>query len=258
MLEGTLKALRSPARLIAKRLIGTLTHVPTDKPVAALTFDDGPHPTFTPQMLDILERHDARGTFFCIGKFAAENQEIVRRMAEGGHAIGNHSWDHPSFPLISRTARRRQIRACQQVLAPYGAKLFRPPYGNQSYGSRLDALWLGYEVVTWNVVAEDWLEHDASRLLQNVLDKLRPGSIILFHDRLATAQNPRCFDRSSTLKAVENILLSLRGKYRFVTVPELLRLGRAHRVNWRQSHTAEWLNALVTEEDLEHRHPLPR
>ncbi len=239
-------------------LAGTITHVCTNEKVVALTFDDGPYAEYTLRLLKTLERNGARCTFFCIGKFAAENREIVRRMADAGHALGNHSWDHPSFPLISRTMRRRQIRACQQALAPYGSKMFRPPYGNQSYASRLDALWLGYQVVTWDVLAEDWLDHDASWLAQCVLGKLRPGSIIVFHDRLATAMDPRYFDRGPTLEAVDRILSHLRGEYRFVTVPELLRLGRAHRENWRQLHSVEWLNRLITEEGLAHRYALPR
>ena len=111
-----LRTIRLPARLMAERLIGTITHVPTDEHVVALTFDDGPHPEFTPRLLDILERHDARGTFFCIGKYVAENQEIVRRAADAGHALGNHSWDHPSFPLISRTMRSRNAERPQRTL----------------------------------------------------------------------------------------------------------------------------------------------
>ena len=253
-----MRAIRLTARLIAARLIGTVTHVSTDERVAALTFDDGPHPEFTPRLLDILEEHQARATFFCLGKFAQRHPDILRRMAEARHAIGNHSWDHPSFPLIGSSERRRQLRACAEALAPHGQPLFRPPWGNQSYASRLDALWLGYQVVTWNVLAEDWLDHDADWLAQRVLGKLGPGSIIVFHDRLATAQNPRYFDRGPTLEAVEKLLTKLRGDYRFVTVPELLRVGRAHRENWRQSHAAEWLNARITEEGLAHRHALPR
>ncbi|MGH8754891.1 MAG: polysaccharide deacetylase family protein [Burkholderiales bacterium] len=124
-------------------MIGTITHVSTSDAVAALTFDDGPHPEFTRRLLDILDRYQARATFFIVGRSAQRYPELVKRIAQAGHALGNHSWDHPSFPYISRRERRLQIRACAKAIHPYGLKLFRPPYGNQSIASRLDALCIG-------------------------------------------------------------------------------------------------------------------
>jgi peptidoglycan/xylan/chitin deacetylase (PgdA/CDA1 family) len=135
--------------------------VRTWDPVAALTFDDGPDPQRTPRILDILERYRARATFFMVGEAVQWYPELVRQVAQTGHAIGNHFWDHPSFPLITGRERRAQLRACAKAIAPYGQRVFRPPYGHQSVASRLDALWLGYQVVTWNVLAYDWLDHDA-------------------------------------------------------------------------------------------------
>ena len=146
----------------ARRVMGTITHVSTQDAVVALTFDDGPHPESTPHLLDILERHQAHATFFMIGEAAQRHPDLVQRVAQAGHAIGNHSWDHPSFPLISGRERRAQLRACEKAIAPYGQRLFRPPYGHQSAASRLDALWLSYRVVTWNLHAYDWLDHDAN------------------------------------------------------------------------------------------------
>ena len=80
---------------------GTITGVTTRDPVAALTFDDGPHPEYTPLLLNILERYQARATFFMIGDAAQRHPDLVRQVAQGGHAIGNHSWDHPFFPSLS-------------------------------------------------------------------------------------------------------------------------------------------------------------
>src|SRR5262245_56809812 len=77
--------------------LGSIVRVATHEPAIALTFDDGPHPEETPRVLEILERHGARGTFFMVGKSARRYPEVVARAAEGGHALANHSWDHPSF-----------------------------------------------------------------------------------------------------------------------------------------------------------------
>ncbi|HEX2524363.1 MAG TPA: polysaccharide deacetylase family protein, partial [Terriglobia bacterium] len=138
--------------------LGTVTSVQTRVPVASLTFDDGPHPEFTPRLLDILRHHKARATFFMLGQAAQKHPEIVRRVAEAGHAIGNHTWDHLSFPLLSERERQRQLKTCADAIAPYGLRLFRPPYGEQSLASRLSAARLGYEVIMFSVDVGDFCE----------------------------------------------------------------------------------------------------
>jgi peptidoglycan/xylan/chitin deacetylase (PgdA/CDA1 family) len=223
-----------------RRVIGTLTHVTTPERVAALTFDDGPNPEFTPQLLEILERHGARGTFFVVGEAASRQPGLIRQMAQAGHAIGNHTWDHPSIPLISGPERRRQIRRCAQAIAPYGARLFRPPYGHQDLAARLDALWLGYQVVTWNLTAQDWLERDAVSLARRLVEGIRPGSIVLLHDGLYPPLVGNVEDRRPMLAAVEAILTELRS-YRFVTVPALMAIGRPRYTDWRRPPDSQWL-----------------
>jgi peptidoglycan/xylan/chitin deacetylase (PgdA/CDA1 family) len=250
---------------LAKRLIHTASAHPLGTVVgaalpaggerlAALTFDDGPDPQWTPRLLEILERHGARGTFFLIGKAAARHPELVARLVAGGHALGNHTWDHPSLPLLRRRGRRAQIRWCGEALAPYlaaqpGPRLFRPPYGHQSLASQLDALTLGYTVVTWTIVAEDWRDDPAEALVERVRRRLRPGSIVLFHDTLATTDDPRYRDRSPTLQAVETLLAEPAGAagsgYRWVTVPELLSAGRPLRWPWYRRADLAWLRRLV-------------
>src|ERR1700751_666629 len=114
---------------------GTMTSVLTRDPVAALTFDDGPHPEYTPRLLAVLAQHQVRATFFMVGEVAQQHPALVRQVAQEGHTIGNHSWDHQSFRTLPGPARRRQIRSCARVLAPYGHALFRPPYGEYSLAS---------------------------------------------------------------------------------------------------------------------------
>jgi peptidoglycan-N-acetylglucosamine deacetylase len=246
-----IRAVRSVARVqrrarsrLARPLLGSVTGVHTTERVAALTFDDGPDPDSTPCILDILDRHGARATFFMVGESARRHRAIVERAAASGHAIGNHTWDHPAFPLIGRRERFRQILACEQALAPYGARLFRPPYGFQSQASYLDARVLGYRVVGWSGATQDWLDHPAGPLSDRITQALHPGSILLLHDVLHHTIADSFADRSPLLEALDRVLTSLSGEYRFVTVPELLRHGKPRKTTWFKPANKEWLNGL--------------
>jgi peptidoglycan/xylan/chitin deacetylase (PgdA/CDA1 family) len=201
-----LKKLNIISDLLGK-LFGTITHVSTKKKVIALTFDDGPHPNSTPQLLDILNKHNARATFFMLGKRAKKFPELVKEAAERGHAICNHSWDHPSFPYIPAFERRAQIRQCRKALAPYGQRLFRPPYGDQTFGSKIDAILTGHLVVTWSVVINDWLEHEAQWYLDRLEKRIVPGSIVLLHDSLYnTIEDNHDKDRRQVFQAIDIFL----------------------------------------------------
>ena len=215
-------------------IAGTVTRVQTRDPVAALSFDDGPHPEFTRRLLDILARHDARATFFMLGEAAQRCPEAVRSVAEAGHAIGNHSWDHSSFALLTRRQRRKQILDCEEEIVPFGQRIFRPPFGDQTLASRFDAWLLRYLVVTWDVGAMDYMGHEAGRIVDRTIDQIRPGSIVLFHDAIWDPQVEGADNREPTLQATDMILERLRGRFRFVTIPELLRAGRPVRQRWFQ------------------------
>lgn len=229
-----------------RRFAGTITHVVTEKPVVALTFDDGPHPVYTPRFLDLLSRFEAHGTFFMVGKLAANNPDLVSRVAAEGHQIGNHSWDHTPFSFLSGKERRQQLRSCERVLAPFGSKYFRPPNGDQDLRSRLDALWLGYNVVTWNLTVNDWKGRSGLEMAAELLDKIKPGSIILLHDGLYTTLDERFIDRGPTLQALEIVLDKLRGKYRFDTVSKLIETGVAGKKYWVRHVDRSILNNLKT------------
>jgi len=212
---------------------GTITSVITAARVAALTFDDGPHPEYTPLLLEILQRYRALATFFMVGEAAQRQPELVRQVAQAGHAIGNHSWDHPSFPSLGRQERQKQIRACEQVLAPYGKRLFRPPYGHENPGSHRDVVSLHYEVVNWSLDAEDWEEHDPAWMAYVLTRGVRPGSIVLLHDAICGSQQPvPQYNREPMLAALTLFLEKLGGRFSFVTIPELLRHGHPRCYNW--------------------------
>jgi peptidoglycan-N-acetylglucosamine deacetylase len=237
-------------RLIS-RFLGTLVRVDTQKPQVALTFDDGPDPVFTPDLLEILAAHDARATFFVVGEAAAAQRDLISRMVAAGHAVGNHSWSHASFHLLSGKQRRDQLRRTRTILDELGGvRLFRPPFGHQSLFSRLDIWRMGYQVVTWNILTEDWLGHTAEEILAGLTPRLKSGTIILFHDRLYTFLNTAHKDRRETLAAVRLLLETHRPHLEFVTVPEMLKEGRAVYKNWLRRPDADWIRSARAASDI--------
>lgn len=213
-------------------MLGTITHFNTKDSIAALTFDDGPHPKFTPKLLDILNRHQAHATFFMLGEAAFRYPDLVKRVAEAGQAIGNHSYSHPSFVLIPGHERRRQIRECQKAVSPYGSRIFRPPHGHQSLSSRLDALRLRYPVVTWSVASQDWATIDVQGIVDRLESQIRPGCIILLHDAIHWIRETKNNDRSFMLEAVDKFLTQIGDRFRFITLPEMFRQARPQKRNW--------------------------
>lgn len=242
-------------RLAMRSSVGAITGVETTDPVVALSFDDGPDAVFTPRLLDILERHGARGTFFMVGEAAARQPELVRQIAQAGHAIGNHTWDHPSLPLISRDERLSQIPACAHVLAPHEQRLLRPPYGHLSLAARLDVRRLGYQLVAWDQPAQDWRDIDPTAVLARLLSNIRPGSIVLFHDRLHAFEDPRFADRGTAFGVVDALLARCAGAFQFVTIPELLGHGRPRRGYQSAPPDLAFLNQLMTADGQARRYP---
>ncbi len=231
-------------RFVRRKLAWTITNVATDEALVALTFDDGPNPEATMELLRILKAHAAKATFFMTGENAAAHPEIVSAVRDAGHALGNHSWDHPSFPLIPGRERREQIRRCADVLPDGGSRLFRPPYGHQSAASQWDTWRTGHQVVAWSVAVPDWEDHTGEWLAAFALERLRPGCVVLLHDGVFDFTGDARTGRGATLDAVERILAATRGKYEFVTIPELLRRGRPARTDWWMEPDIGFLNQL--------------
>lgn len=205
-----------------------ITNVDTDEPVVALTFDDGPHPLYTPRVLDILAEHRARATFFMVGEAASNNLDIVRRVATEGHAIGNHTWNHPFLPRVrSRIRRFQQLWACARATAPYCQRLFRPPFGAQNSQVRWDAFMFRYKLIMWNVSAQDWVPQSSDEIAEKIINGAKPGNIFLLHDGMCGGKGPeKLGDRESMVEGLEKALIYLQQKFRFVTVPEILQAGR--------------------------------
>jgi peptidoglycan-N-acetylglucosamine deacetylase len=239
------RVLTEPFNRVSRDCLGIVTSVKTDKPMVALTFDDGPHPEYTPALLEILAKHNARATFFIIGELAEKHPEIVRAAGAAGHAIANHSWSHLSFPLLTARQRHDQLARCQEALAPYGQRLFRPPYCHQTLGSRWQALYAGYEVIAFSVHVEDWLDRSAQWMAGRLEQQTRPGSIIILHDNIYRSILPAAqLDRKPMLRALDQFLGRVPNRFQFVTVAELLRHGPPLRENWYRQGPEELQPAL--------------
>lgn len=202
-----------------------------NEPVAALTFDDGPDPQYTLRVLEILDAFSVKATFFVVGEVAQRYKELVKRIFHEGHVIGNHSWNHPSFTSITRKERRRQILACEHATAPYGHRILRPPWGQQSVGLLLDALVLRYEIIGWNLDVGDWWDNNGQRMAELLERRIRPGSVILLHDAIICGeiegQVPNLHtDREAMLLALDSFLEKVSRKFSFATIPEMFKLGR--------------------------------
>ncbi len=235
----------------------TVTGARTAAPVAALTFDDGPDPETTPAVLEVLARHGAKATFFLIGTRAAQHPEIVARIVAEGHAIGNHSWDHPALPTLPMAGVADQLRRAGAALAAaapgIAVTLMRPPYGDQSAASRLATRRQGLMPVLWSVVAADWADDDGATIAARILQGLHPGAIVLLHDSLGSFGEDRHRDRGPMLAALETVLAGRPEsgpEWQFVTVPALLAAGKPRRRWWVQRTDPAYLAALRFHPDL--------
>ncbi len=152
-----------------------------------LTFDDGPHPTHTKKVLNILAAHQVKATFFVIGRNCAFYPATLKAIAEGGHRIGNHTYNHPRLTTLSRAKIKEELLKTEAIIAPYikGKKLFRPPYG--AHNALVDEVVaeLGYRLVIWNVDTVDWSAHyKPDKWVQHGINQIksRQSSVVLNHD----------------------------------------------------------------------------
>jgi peptidoglycan/xylan/chitin deacetylase (PgdA/CDA1 family) len=161
--------------------------------VLYLTFDDGPVPEATEFVLQELAKYDAKATFFCIGANVEKNSHIFNEVISRGHAIGNHTQDHPEgWKTDTSEYIENTLMAEEKIKANHTPKLFRPPYGRikRAQGKRLRAL--GYKIIMWDVVAKDWLQTiSEEECLTNIKDNATNRSIIVMHDSMKAFKNVR-------------------------------------------------------------------
>ena len=188
----------------------------------ALTFDDGPG-DYTPAILNLLGRHGARATFFCLGERVQARAEVVRRAVAEGHELGNHLFSHRHPEALADDEIRDEIlRTAAEIERVTGvtAGLLRPPYGEEPERVAAIGAELGLgPVVLWSIDPEDWRSPAADSIVQHVLDEARAGAIVDLHD--GWGRTPR--GRQPTVQALERLLPELRSRdFDLVTVSELL------------------------------------
>ncbi len=160
-----------------------------------LTFDDGPHESYTEQVLKTLSEHGITATFFILGKNAVDLLQVLKQIYGQGHRIGNHSFTHPDFTKLSENEIQEEIQQTEQLISPYltGEKLFRPPYGARNATVDRVVRDLGYRLVFWNVDTLDWNErYQPEGWIQHGFEQMRSrdNCKILNHDiKQTTAEN---------------------------------------------------------------------
>ncbi|MDP4170990.1 MAG: DUF2062 domain-containing protein [Bacillota bacterium] len=201
---------------------------PKDKEVA-LTFDDGPDPKYTPEVLDILDKYHIKGSFFIVGENAELHPELIERLYKEGHEIGNHTFTHPNVASISPLHTKMELNANQrlfQEITGHSMTMFRAPYVADAEPSTRNELLpilraqdMGYTMVGELIDPEDWQKPSSKEILKRVLNLLPRGNVILLHDAGG--------DRSHTVEALPNIIKALQKRgYTFTTIGGLI--GKSH------------------------------
>jgi len=198
----------------------TYSRVKVAGPYIAMTFDDGPHPTNTPRLLDILKRRNIRATFFVVGTNARRYPAIMRRIVAEGHEVGNHTVNHPHITKISQERVAAEVSGCAEAIftsCGVRPRIFRPPGG--FINNRLK-IWLndtyGYSTIMWAVDPQDWKRPGSAVVASRIINNTSAGAIVLAHDIHAP-----------TITAMPRALDGLLAKgLRFVTVSQLIAMER--------------------------------
>ncbi len=175
-----------PTYLLRKIYPKAIWRVPTVEKKIFLTFDDGPVPVITPWVLDVLKNENIKATFFCVGENVAKNPEIYQRVLDEKHAVGNHTYNHLKGWNTHGIQYVKNVIKCAEVV---NSKLFRPPYGRIK-NSQLTLINKQYSVIMWDVLSGDYDKKTSpEQCLKNVVDNIRNGSIIVFHDSHKAQKN---------------------------------------------------------------------
>lgn len=192
--------------------------VSTDNMQIALTFDDGPHPGRTPEILDILKQFNVKATFFVIGQNVKYYPDIFDRLISDGHEIGNHTFTHCSLENSSDDIIKKEFEDFEKIIAEHKCKktcLFRPPGGLYNNFLRKYAEINNYDIILWSVDTMDWSHKSVDDIVNNILSNTNCGDIILMHDYIS--------GKSPTPQALKKVIpILLERGYEFVTVSDLI------------------------------------
>ncbi len=201
----------------------TVAALPSPEKVVALTFDDGPNPVYTEKILAVLAEEQVQATFFVVGEQARKHPALVRKTAQAGHEIGNHSDRHGDVMRMSRAELSDDLARANQAIAQATGRpprYFRPPHGFRDPLVLAEAERQGLTLVNWSVICRDWMNPGVDVLVERVQQAVAPGAIILLHDGDGLKQ---ASPREQTVEATRVIIRSLKAQgYRFVTLSEVL------------------------------------
>ena len=194
-------------------------------PLMALTYDDGPNDPWTLRLLEVLEQHAVKATFFLIGRFVEQKPEIARAIVAAGHEVGIHTWDHPNLIFATPAEVRSQIERTRKVIfetTGVEPMLFRPPFGARTPITLSVVRRLGLTPVMWNVTCRDWERKTSPQsIMKLVARQARGGDIILLHDGHHRRMGA---DRSASVEATKQIIRKYKDRdYRFLTISEMMR-----------------------------------
>jgi len=208
------------------QLFGRTLIAPSRPKELALTFDDGPNPAWTPDLLDILLLDGVKATFFLIGKFAEAEPLLVRRIAEEGHLIGNHSWSHPNLAITNASRVGEELRRTSEILEQITGQpvhYFRPPFGGRRPAVLHAAHRLGMTTVAWNAMTNDWKEPSGDRIAQHLTGKIDQvtqrgfAANIVLHDG---SHHGLYANRGPSVTAASLLVEHYKSTHRFVTLKE--------------------------------------
>ena len=210
------------AELVRKKYV---FHVNRAEKVVALTFDDGPSPVWTPKILDELRKANIKATFFMLGEHVAKYPEIARRVAQEGHEIGNHTYDHHVLLYYTLEELEKEIKDTERIIQKATGKTtryFRPPKAWLTAQEKKKIEKLGYKVILWSLNSKDWVTFDDKYIVKYLSGHVHLGDIILFHDSggVFSAEGG---DRHETVKTIPRLVDKLhRMGYKLLTISELL------------------------------------
>lgn len=190
----------------------------------ALTFDDGPSPIWTPQILDVLKKENVKATFFMIGHHVQKYPEVARRVADEGHSVGNHGYAHSVILYYTPAEIEEEVKYTEHVIREVTLKttrIYRPPKSWIKKDIKDKIKSLGYDIILWSVNSKDWVGFPASFIVNSIMRKIKGGDILLFHDS-GNIFGTEGGNRQQTIKAVETIIKTLKQQgFSFVSLDEL-------------------------------------
>jgi peptidoglycan-N-acetylglucosamine deacetylase len=199
-----------------------IKRVSTDQKVIALTFDDGPRPTYLPKILEVLKQNNVKATFFFIGSQVMQFPELAKLTLAQGHELGNHTFSHRNPLKLSETELQKEIETTQKSIfstTGYMTTLFRSPLGKYNDATLKTVKRTGHKMILWSYEQDsrDWASPGVGKIVNTVVSNASNGDIVILHDT-----------KLQTVEALKRIIPKLKEEgFRFVTISELIQLGKS-------------------------------